>query len=1313
MPENSKLPDKGETIGGRFQILEKLGSGGFGTVYKALQENIGREVALKFLTPGVAKNPSNVERFRREAFHVSKLRHPNTITLYDYGQTDENLIYMVMELIDGVSLVDEIERVDGLGLERGPDIYEQILQSLSEAHREGLVHRDLKPENIFLCKMFGKEDYVKVLDFGVAKMTLKSSQKTPDDETDESLTQAGDIFGTPMYMAPEQASDASITPATDVYALGLLLYEMLTARPPVMGSNRVEVINKQLNEPVPRLTPELQTSPLGTLIETACSKEPDDRFEDASELLDEFERAMKRIEVSSSEDSETDEKLEETIVSETMPDTIIDESPSFDADPTVVEPPPIPSEEIASKETDADSRLIGREELVENILSEIQPEKEGSGGAFVLLEGENGVGKSKVVEHLAERLSDSGLRTGRGYFRRNSLPMEGLREAIIDAWGLDGASRETIQNQIQTQLDGDKDFSSDELEFLADFLARTGIGGLQISDSSDQAGALFALFERLFRHFASTDSIAIFLEDIDRADGTTLRFLEYLAVTLNTQSLPLTLVMTHKPSADPGSTKVQQHLRSINTSTGGALTRYSVKPLEGEALDELLDSILPMEEVLRERIGWLSQGIPLHAIQIIQYLRNEGNLEKQSDRWHLKEGNPREIELPPDLLDLMGLRAQQIIQGYKGEVDIQPILEWFAVLGMTAPVELLKNILQDETELSESDIERGLQILSDEGIVKQITEHDILTVEFQNNLLREALLENLDRQWSNRHFHQTAALAKIDFYDKQSQDVPIVEIADHWRQAGETQKYRDTLYEAAKQALDHFDLDRARARYLELSDALDDQQLRNLRWKKTQLALADIAQRLGKFGQAEQYYRRATEKSDEGAISQEQASGLRGFAELLSVQNRHREALDKYREALQTSQAINDSEGRAKAFIGISETQLRSGNLDEQKKAQQKLESLLEELENPAVVGEIMLHLAQVAKRRGNLGRRLDLLERARTQLEGTGNRENLSDCLVALGAALIDPSLDRPDQMEQAEDVLKDALELKRSIGDRLGVAEGYRYLGQLEYSRENYDSAISLLEQTLTLHQALNVPDRISATLNDLGIVHSMRVDLDAADEYFARAIEQLQEVEDPLFESTAIMNRGLVALNRRDVDRAARYFQKARSMKSAEETGWALPDLQNNLAFVRLWEGEFDKGKELFRKTLEHADEEGSAEELAVARSYLGLLYCFTGQLQAAALEIGRAKADAEDLQSDRLQNLCFANAAFYAKLNETEKTTRQLLGKLDNKKPFNDLLPDVWLGLLENMRQEVSSRESDPQFVERLEQTVNHFFDAFDQ
>ena len=289
------LPKDGDLIGGRFRIIGVIGTGGFGTVYHAVQENVGRDVALKFLSPKIARDPVNIERFRREAFHVSQLRHPNTITLYDYGQTDDGLFYMVMELLQGESLADTIQREGAIARHRSAHIFLQILKSLSEAHKRGLVHRDIKPENIHLCEMFGEQDYVKVLDFGVAKMTM--FEEPAQESEKEKLTRAGRIFGTPMYMSPEQACAEPITCATDIYALGLLLFEMMTGLPPVTGRNRMDVIHKQIRDEVPRLTSELKGTAIGDVIRRATRKNPLERYSDASQMWEGFYDAIRQMRV--------------------------------------------------------------------------------------------------------------------------------------------------------------------------------------------------------------------------------------------------------------------------------------------------------------------------------------------------------------------------------------------------------------------------------------------------------------------------------------------------------------------------------------------------------------------------------------------------------------------------------------------------------------------------------------------------------------------------------------------------------------------------------------------------------------------------------------------------------------------------------------------------------------------------------------------------------------------------------------------------------------------------------------------------------
>ncbi|AUX39290.1 uncharacterized protein SOCE26_006740 [Sorangium cellulosum] len=218
----------GTIVGGRFRIVGVLGEGGMGRVYHG-EQPMGtsvRKVAIKTLLEQHAKDPQVVARFMRECGTVSELEHPNTIKVYDFGQTNTGELYIAMELLNGLSLETAIERGGALPPERVDRILAQVCGSLQEAHEKGIVHRDLKPANIFLTKRAGEEDYVKVLDFGIAKRDERSTK------AEQKLTQQGTVLGTPPYMSPEQFTGKELDARSDIYSLGVLTYEMLTGRLP-------------------------------------------------------------------------------------------------------------------------------------------------------------------------------------------------------------------------------------------------------------------------------------------------------------------------------------------------------------------------------------------------------------------------------------------------------------------------------------------------------------------------------------------------------------------------------------------------------------------------------------------------------------------------------------------------------------------------------------------------------------------------------------------------------------------------------------------------------------------------------------------------------------------------------------------------------------------------------------------------------------------------------------------------------------------------------------------------------------------------
>jgi serine/threonine-protein kinase len=224
---DEKDPLIGTVVGGRFRISGILGEGGMGRVYTGEQQmgTSVRKVAVKTLLAQYAKDPQVLARFMRECGTVSELEHPNTIKVYDFGQTDSGELYIAMELLSGKSLESVVE-AGPMAPERVDRIVQQMCGSLAEAHEKGVVHRDLKPANVYLTTRAGEEDYVKVLDFGIAKKDDKHSK------AEQKLTQQGTVLGTPPYMSPEQFRGGELDLRSDIYSLGVMTYEMLTGRLP-------------------------------------------------------------------------------------------------------------------------------------------------------------------------------------------------------------------------------------------------------------------------------------------------------------------------------------------------------------------------------------------------------------------------------------------------------------------------------------------------------------------------------------------------------------------------------------------------------------------------------------------------------------------------------------------------------------------------------------------------------------------------------------------------------------------------------------------------------------------------------------------------------------------------------------------------------------------------------------------------------------------------------------------------------------------------------------------------------------------------
>jgi serine/threonine protein kinase len=278
---DQRMPRLGERVALRYEVLEVLGVGGFAVVYRARDTRLGGEVALKVLEPDKSASPDFVTRFQQEINLVRQLRHHNTIKIWDAGLTEQRCLYMASELVDGEELSALITREAPLPVARVKRLVGQVLKSLAEAHKGSIVHRDLKPSNIMVAQLDGEPDYVKVVDFGIAKAL------TPD--LSMIKTQTGMVMCTPSYASPEVLRNQNIGPPSDLYALGLIMIELLTGQQAVQGQSQVDIIVRQIDPAPVDLPPWLAEAPIGRLIARAVAKSVDERYPDALSMLRDLE----------------------------------------------------------------------------------------------------------------------------------------------------------------------------------------------------------------------------------------------------------------------------------------------------------------------------------------------------------------------------------------------------------------------------------------------------------------------------------------------------------------------------------------------------------------------------------------------------------------------------------------------------------------------------------------------------------------------------------------------------------------------------------------------------------------------------------------------------------------------------------------------------------------------------------------------------------------------------------------------------------------------------------------------------------------
>ncbi|HEX8845072.1 MAG TPA: protein kinase [Pyrinomonadaceae bacterium] len=339
----------GQTLADKYRIEELINEGGMGAVYRGTHVLMDKTVAVKVLHPALAADDKIVARFSREAKAASRLSHPHALSVTDFGEDQNGVVFLVMEYLSGETLKEVIHKDGPMPLARVTEIIRQVCGALEAAHKEGVVHRDLKSDNIMLIDI-GGGDWAKVLDFGIAKITEKVGQ-------DPGLTAPNLIIGTPQYMSPEQCSQASeIDSRSDIYSLGVILYEMLVGHVPFTGESPTAIMMKHLQEAPPSVLEERKDLPaaVGRVVSRAMAKRPEDRFQTVGELSEEFNSAAEGKEPAAAAAADAGAGSPDRSTNRIVVPTGSNEAPrdtaSEDADEATVVRPRTESEEIVEAE---------------------------------------------------------------------------------------------------------------------------------------------------------------------------------------------------------------------------------------------------------------------------------------------------------------------------------------------------------------------------------------------------------------------------------------------------------------------------------------------------------------------------------------------------------------------------------------------------------------------------------------------------------------------------------------------------------------------------------------------------------------------------------------------------------------------------------------------------------------------------------------------------------------------------------------------------------------------------------------------------
>ena len=1176
----------GTLIAGRFRIASIIGSGGAGTVFKAIQEPLDRPVALKMLRSDLSRNERVRQRFVREGRSVAALSHPNIAMVLDFGAAEDGQLYLAMELVEGVSLADMLGRQQ-LPFSEIRQIFEQLLAGLAHAHARGVVHRDIKPGNVLLTSDSDGNPHAKIVDFGIA---------TYDDERQrEDLPAPGRIIGTPLFMAPEQArGDTHLTPAADLYTVGLMLFWAVTGRHAFTGSTADAILYAQVNAPTPQLVPRpgLMVPPgLEALVYDALEKDPAKRIGSANAFRTRlralsgaagamfgrdsarFPALPARTAAAAASSAARPATIDEsalpriaqraaTFVESLAPrrhvrGNTFDEAATErgeESSPAHVAAQPAPRPSLAdSPSTHPSLRpnapLVGRSHdrstLMQSALAVVS-----SGNARIqTIEAQTGMGKSRLALWLRDELASSmAFRHASGlYHREGERGLRGLREAFDNLLGVRELHDDHLARELSLQLRSIGLHEHRDHLRVASFLRPSHEASTL---PQDDAEGLYELLLRILERRSLASPILLLLDDAQFAGPETSAFLEYAATELTQRPARLLLLVVIQ--IDEPHEHVEELLARLSRFDGSSVARHRMERLSDDEAGEVISSLINASPDLIAALVRRADGNPLHLVQLVRYLSEERLLEFSSAGWATRPGVDVNQILPRGIADIVAMRLSRLSGTTEAGARARDLLDRCAILGARFSFRELQAMLaHEEREDLVAGLDTYLDLLLDEELLRMTETREDDLFAFPNGLIRDVVLDRLKNRRTSRSLHLHAALARIAIAGEGA-DAIAADLVEHFALARERSLELQYAERAARFAERSHRPNDALAFWertlgLLLENAEPDADTR-ARCRAVRLKLAQLSLGFGNYPEARRHF--AGVHVDPTAPLEDRIAAAYGEADVVWVEGDFDSAAQLYAEGVDLAGELPGSGLSVKGLLGLARMDMHRGDTDAAERRAEEARAAADPDIANAQYAEVLWLIADIARASGDLPRAEQLFHEALDRFRDLEDTRGIAQCYAKLAVtARMQNDLDNATRRYHA------ALDLYAALGARRGVAHQLNGLGDVARFRNDLPLAAEHYQRAVTIFESIGVPFDAAIALTNLGIVARDAGKLAEASSAFARAVAVSERIHYPYLLIGAKVNWAAAEALAGNRDAAETLLRD--SLTELDTTGFVDPD------------------------------------------------------------------------------------------------------------------------------------------------------------